>query len=187
MPPIKKVQRADIIEASLKILKTEDISSINARRIAKELNCSVQPIFYNFKNMQDLKNEVFKRIYSIYETYMIDGSKQEQAYKGMGIAYINFARNYPNYFKLIFMSETNLTSNNYIDNDNDIIEKGMQFTGFDFEKQKGFHLKVWIFTHGLATLISTNTVKFSEKEVEKLLQESVYEMLMGIKKGKIYE
>ena len=56
MPPIRKIQKEDIVKTSLEILKTESMDSLNARRIAKELNCSVQPIFYNFENMEDLKN-----------------------------------------------------------------------------------------------------------------------------------
>ena len=39
MPPLKKVQKEDILKATLEILKKEDIESLNARRIAKELNC----------------------------------------------------------------------------------------------------------------------------------------------------
>ncbi len=186
MPPIRKVQREDIINISLEILKNESMDSLNARRIASELNCSVQPIFYNFENMDDLKTAVFNKIYSIYLEYMNKGSKEENAYKGMGLAYIRFAKDYPNYFKTIFMNKTDLTPDVFIDNDdmgNNIIKYGMEFTGFDYETQKDFHLKVWIFTHGLATLVATKTVKISDEEVEKLLEETVMEMVTGIKRG----
>ena len=186
MPPIRKVQREDIVNISLEILKNESMESLNARRIAKELNCSVQPIFYNFENMDDLKTAVFNKIYSIYLEYMNKGSKEENAYKGMGLAYIRFAKDYPNYFKTIFMNKTDLTPDVFIDNDdmgNNIIKYGMEFTGFDYETQKDFHLKVWIFTHGLATLVATKTVKISDEEVEKLLEETVMEMVTGIKRG----
>ncbi len=184
MPPIRKIEREDIINVSLEILKTEDMDSLNARRIAKELNCSVQPIFYNFKNMEDLKNAVFSEIYNMYREYMIRGSKEEKSYKGMGLAYIKFAKDYPNYFKTIFMNKTDLTPDLFIDNDdigNNVIKYGMKFTGFDYDKQKNFHLKVWIFTHGLATLVATKTVKISDKEIEDLLEETVIEMVTGIK------
>lgn len=186
MPPIRKVQKEDIIMTSLEILKTESMDSLNARRIAKELDCSVQPIFYNFENMEDLKNAVFAEMYNIYREYMIKGSKEEKSYKGMGLAYIRFAKDYPNYFKTIFMNKTDLTPDLFIDNDdlgNDIIKYGMEFSGFDYDKQKDFHLKVWIFTHGLATLVATKTVKISDEEIEKLLEMTVREMITGIKKG----
>jgi len=186
MPPIKKIDREYIITAALDILNNEGIEFINARKLASKLNCSVQPIFYNFENMDDLKTAVFNKIYSIYLEYMNKGSKEENAYKGMGLAYIRFAKDYPNYFKTIFMNKTDLTPDVFIDNDdmgNNIIKYGMEFTGFDYETQKDFHLKVWIFTHGLATLVATKTVKISDEEVEKLLKETVMEMVTGIKRG----
>ena len=56
-------------------------------------------------------------------------------------------------------------------------------TGLSFEEQKKFHVKVWIFTHGIACLVATNTVEFSDEEIEKLLTESVKHMILGYKGG----
>lgn len=186
MPPVRRIQKEDIIKATLKILKKESLERLNARMIAKELNSSVQPIFYNFENMEELKNVVFEEMYKIYQDYMINGSKEEKSYKGMGLAYIKFAKDYPNYFKIIFMNKTELTTKSFIENDNmknNVLQEGAKLTGFDLETQKDFHLKVWIFTHGLATLVATKTVNISDDEIEKLLTETVGSMISGIKKG----
>ena len=59
----------------------------------------------------------------------------------------------------------------------------MELTGFSYEEQKKFHVKVWIFTHGIATLLATNTVKMSDKEIDELLETTVRAMLVGTKKG----
>ncbi|MCI9177146.1 MAG: WHG domain-containing protein [Clostridia bacterium] len=32
----------------------------------------------------------------------------------------------------------------------DIIKAGQKLTGLSYEEQKKFHVKVWIFTHGIA-------------------------------------
>lgn len=55
MPRATKFLKEDIIEAASAVVKKEGLSAINARRVAKELGCSVQPIFYQFENMEDLK------------------------------------------------------------------------------------------------------------------------------------
>lgn len=190
MPPIKKIQREDIISCALDLLKKEDITSLNARRIAHELNVSVQPIFYNFTSMEDLKKEVYDEVYRIYQNYMKEGSKAPNSYKGMGLSYIRFARDYPNYFRLIFMQETTMSPESLITNDsmgNDVIQKGMELTGFSYEEQKDFHVRVWIFTHGLATLVATNTICIQDEEIESLLESTVREMIIGrknVKNGK---
>lgn len=76
MPLPKKVQKEDIVKAALEIIKTESLDEITARRLAKELNCSVQPIFYNFATMDELKSVVLDTIYHIYINYMNYGAEQ---------------------------------------------------------------------------------------------------------------
>ncbi len=66
----------------------------------------------------------------------------------------------------------------------DIIREGQKLTGFSFEEQKSFHVKVWMFTHGIACLVAMNTVKLSDEEIDKLLTETVRDMIIGYKKGK---
>lgn len=184
MPPIKRIDRESILSAAENLLATEGMDAINARRLATFLNSSVQPIFYNFKSMDDLKDELINRIYGIYQKYMNEGKKHTKPYKGMGLAYIGFARDYPNYFKEIFMRKSDLSASMFITNDdvgNDVIKKGMELTGFTEEEQKKFHLSVWVFTHGLACLVATNTVNLDNDEVDRLLERTVKMMILGKK------
>ena len=113
----KKIKKEDIVKAALEIIKTENLDDLTARRLAEALNCSVQPIFYNFATMDELKALVLDTIYQIYKNYMDFGAQQPQPYKGMGIAYVRFARDYPNYFRIIFMSKTDLTAEDFISKD----------------------------------------------------------------------
>ena len=46
---------------------------------------------------------------------------------------------------------------------------------------KTFHYKMWIFTHGLASLIATNAIKISKKEISDLLTEE-FNALIEIEK-----
>lgn len=188
MPPIKKYNRDRVIETALLIAEKEGFEKLNARRVARELNSSVNPIFNNFKNMEELKGEVYKRIYDLYQSYMLSDISSPKAYKKMGLNYIKFAKDYPEFFKIIFMQNTDLNAENFImadDAGNEVIKKGQILTGLDFETQKKFHVKVWIFTHGIACLVATKTIKFSDSEISSLLEDTVREMLEGfLKRGK---
>lgn len=84
MPRATKFLKEDIIEAACAVVKKEGLSAINARRVAKELGCSVQPIFYQFENMEDLKQATILHIRKIYQSYMIAGSKEEKSVSGHG-------------------------------------------------------------------------------------------------------
>lgn len=187
MPPIKKFSKERILDTAYSLARKEGLESINARKIASILGCSVQPIFHNFKNMEEVKQEVFKKIYALYQEYMIKGSKEEKGYKGMGLAYIKYAKDYPEFFKIIFMQETPLNAEDFIVSDsagNNVIEMGMKLTGLSFEEQKKFHVKVWIFTHGIACLVATGTIKISDSEIENLLESTVRQMVIGYLKEK---
>ena len=98
---------------------------------------------------------------------------------------MKFAKDYPEFFKILFMQKTEMNSDNYeqIDHLGDkTIKIGQKFTGLSFEEQKEFHLKVWIFTHGIATLIVTGTIKLNDNEIDELIGSSVRQMLIGYKK-----
>lgn len=180
----KKVLKPDIIQAALKLAETESLDSLTARRLAEELNCSVQPIFYNFATMDELKAAALDTMYQIYLDYMAEGSSSELPYKGMGLAYVRFARDYPSYFKNLFMNRTDHNLAAFIDQDvadATMIQHGMKFSGLDKNSQKHFHLKVAVFTHGLATLVATGTVQITDAEVDALLASTVRELLAGHK------
>ena len=184
MPRKAMFKKEDVLNIAYEIVEKEGFEGINARRIAAKLNSSVHPIFKHFKDMEDLKKAVYEKIYGKYQEYMLVKDNEKYAYKKMGLSYIKFAKDYPEFFKIIFMQKTNLNAENFVMADkmgDDVIKKGQKLTGLSFEEQKHFHVKVWIFTHGIACLVATKTVEFSDKEISELLGNTVLEMLKGFK------
>ena len=57
MPPKKEDhKRTDFRKNAFDMVHEEGIDSLNARALAKKLNCSTMPIFQSFQDMRDLKN-----------------------------------------------------------------------------------------------------------------------------------
>lgn len=186
MPPRTVFKKEDVLNVAYAIVKKEGFEGLNARRIAKELNSSVHPIFRHFTDMEELKKAVYKKIYAKYQEYMQIEINENKAYKKMGISYIKFAKDYPEFFKIIFMQKTDLNAENFVMSDkvgDNVIKAGQKLTGLSFEEQKKFHIKVWIFTHGIACLVATATIKISDEEISELLRSTVLEMLKGLKMG----
>lgn len=187
MPKQMIFTRDIVINTTYELIKNEGIESVNARRIAKELKSSVHPIFRHFKDMEELKSVVYEKIYEKYCEYMLSGINNENAYKQMGLSYIKFAKDYPEFFKIIFMQKTNLNAEKFIITNavsKEAIEAGQKLSNLSFKQQEEFHKKVWIFTHGIACLVATKTIEFSEEEISELLGSTVLEMLKGYKLGK---
>ncbi len=187
MPPIKKFQREEIIDTAYRIVEKEGFGSINARRIAKELDGSVQLIYHNFATMEELNKEVFDRIYEKYQSTMKNATDKERPYLAKGIAYVKFAKEYPEFYKIIFMEERKMNIDEFIKADIEVTGNVMEsiLKKFDISKEdiKNFHIQVWIFSHGLACLVATKTVNLSDDEIRKLLLSTVQQLFRGYKKG----
>lgn len=175
MPPKTRIEREVIIDEAFSITKEKGFEGLNARNLAQRLNCSVQPIFHKFKNMEDLKHTVMNKIIDTYRSYMSTTyNKDYTIYKNMGIGYITFAKNEPKLFQILFMNNINKNVEDFIGLDEFYgeIEKTIKSeTGLDSEDTKKLHSRVWVFTHGLATLIATNTCKFSDEEISEMLSD----------------
>lgn len=174
MPPKVKVTKNSIIDTTINLIRKEGEIAINARRIAKELNCSTQPIFSNFENMDVLLQNVRGEIKKIYESYLKEdmASGKYPPYKASGMAYIRFAREEKELFKILFMCDR---KNEFIDDREsikDILKIIENNLGINEEEALYFHLEMWIYVHGIATMIATSYLNFEENFISKLVTDA---------------
>ena len=66
MPPKSKINRSDVLNVAFQLTQKKGINYINARNIAKELNCSTTPIFRVYSCMEELIDELIEKIYEYY-------------------------------------------------------------------------------------------------------------------------
>ena len=101
MPPKTKVTKTEILDAAIEIVRRNGPAAVNARSIAKALNCSTQPIFSNFATMEELCQAVWNRAEQICAAYLRreEESGKYPVYKANGMAYIRFAKEERELFK----------------------------------------------------------------------------------------
>ena len=189
MSAIKKIHKEDIIDVSLKIIRNDGIQGLNARRIAKELGCSTQPIFYYYESMDDIKTDALKKISEIFDESIIKSNYDRVVYKDIGINYIRFAKNEPVFFKLLFNSDANQKTMDFIELtglSDKIFQVIYKQTGLSCEEIKNFHFKMWLYVNGIANLVANNTCEFNDGQIQKLLEDQYISMLLfEIQKGNI--
>ena len=117
MPPKIKTTREAIVGAALELVRTSGSQSINARNVAAALNCSTQPVFSNFANMEELKLAVVDKADRLCAEYirLETESGLYPAYKASGMAYIRFAKEEKELFKYTFMKVESSSSGIFID------------------------------------------------------------------------
>ncbi len=181
MPRKTQTTKEDVINAGMDIIRKNGVNSVNARAIAKILNTSVHPIFYHFKNMEDLKETLYKEGLKVYNNYMRSGINSDYSYKSIGLNYIRLAKEEPNIFKMLFMSKTNMTLEKFMMNEDsayEYIENTISNeTKMNKEEILSFHKKMWFFTHGIATLIANNTCSLTSDEINLFLVEEFFALI----------
>lgn len=176
MAPKQKITKEMILKAAFQITREEGFENVNTRRLAKKLGCSTQPIYSQYSNMEELKKEFHHYAASHFDDYALETLQKENYFKELGHAYINFARNESNLFRVLFMSELlglKSFSDMYTDEDNIEVAKMLSDElEISLEDAKNLYLKVWIFNHGVASLIATNTIVLPEGEAEKMIDDA---------------
>ncbi|WP_281532419.1 TetR-like C-terminal domain-containing protein [Anaerocolumna aminovalerica] len=175
MPPIAKYSRADIIAAALNLVRKAE--EITARGLGAELGTSTRPIFTAFRNMEEVQRETVLAARALYNGYVERGLAEENAFKGVGMQYIAFAREEPGLFRLLFMTayKTPFDLDNVlpaIDENSDKILASIQNAyGLSWELSYRLYQNLWIFTHGIACLYATGVSRLTEEEVSARLTE----------------
>lgn len=62
MSATKKITKDMIVDAALEIFRAEGFDAVTSRRVAFKLGCSTQPIYFEYKNMDELKNDIVKKV-----------------------------------------------------------------------------------------------------------------------------
>ena len=188
MPPKVKITEKEIIETALRIVREKGLDSLNARDLAKELGCSVHPIFRTFHSMEELKAEIYKTAEQIYNQRMIRAmEKEEDSFRNIGLTYIDFARQEKNLFKLLFMSDAfreqsimEIVGNT--EGDDEVIAMLCQMTGLNRQNARELYAGNWLTVHGIASMFATNSCRLEDKEIRRLLGNSFMGNMMKLKK-----
>lgn len=179
MPPKVTTTKADIVSAAVEIVRKDGAGALNARNIAAALGCSTQPIFSNFATMQDLRLAVVARTDALCRDYMqreIE-SGLYPAYKATGMAYIRFAKEEKELFRLLYMRDrAEEDPRAELEIGSELEAMICQNIGLDPETAKLFHLEMWACVHGIAAMFATGFLDLPQELVSKMLTD-VYQGL----------
>ena len=185
MPPRLKVTREDIIAAALDIVRKNGENALNARSIASQLGCSTQPIFSNFDSMEELETTVIDAAYEQYWLFLEDEAKSEKypKYKALGMAYIRFAREERELFKLLFMRDRTGEVISPSADFEEAVRMMMNANGMTKDKATLMHLEMWTCVHGIGVMFATSFLSLDWDVISNILTD-VY---MGIRARHLQE
>lgn len=180
MPPKSRFTKKEIVDAALNITREEGFRAVTARALGARLHSSPKVIFGLFANMEELQQEVIKAANDLYQRYLQEdmAAGRYPPYKASGMAYIRFAREETELFKLLFMrTRTKKEAEQPADEMKEILALIQKNTGLSAERALYFHLEMWTFVHGIATMLATSYLELDAETISTMLTD----IYMGVK------
>lgn len=160
-----------VINAAFEIARTNGIEAVNAKSVANYLECSTQPVMYNFATIEELKLTVFDKAFAYMKEQVVfpKGKRCEYPMREVGLDYISFARREPNLFRLLFessYSERCSVDDLGVDLDfQPVIEAFAKFLNTSVEEARAEWLIRYFMVHGIACRIVNQKVDYSDEQL----------------------
>lgn len=169
MPPVNKFSMEQIIEAAFNIANIDGIDGITIRKVASQLKSSIAPIYVNFKDVEELKRAVVKRVVEVSQR-MLKEQNTGTPFGDIGYASLQFAREHPVLFRDFVMKP-----NDYlVDYDQEMgdelvahMKKDPELKDFTDEELKVILFKMRAFQTGLSVMVANGLLP-QKLDIEKM-------------------
>lgn len=173
MPPKQRITREMILERSFAMFCQDGMDVVNARSVAKALNCSTQPIFSYFSGMEDLKNALELKAKETFETMLAQVPQDKDPLVDICTAVVTFAYEQPCLFKHLFMRSKNGPKYSFLSGEELKALEQAEAEVYQLDERRAHDALVHmsIYAHGYASLLAGGQLtseadKISERVIE---------------------
>lgn len=180
MPPKHKFKKEEITAAALNLVRSEGIDALTARAVAQKLQVSSKVIFGLFENMEELRQSVLESAYELYFDFVRRDmtSGHYPPYKSTGMAYIRFAVEEQQLFKLLFMCDRREQRQSTAGPDFEMaVDMIREANGISQDRATLLHMEMWICVHGIATMHATSFLTLEEEVISQILTDTYMGLL----------
>ena len=169
-----------IKDGAFNLLREEGAEAVTARKLATAVGCSTQPIFRVYANMDELLLELYEDSKQYYEQYCAKFKKEyDIPFEGLAMKYINFAKDEKNLFNFLFLSANKKnTLYELINGENGYVIKELKkIPNLNMDIAEMIFMKIFVFMHGMANMVSTGEFDLENDNVEAILKEAIEEFI----------
>ena len=171
MPAVRKVSKEQIINAAVDVLRDDGFSAINARSVAKKLGCYTQPIYFSFRNMEELKAALTERAIQMHTQRVRDSLRihegNDSRYSSYGMGFVKFAAEEKQLFRWLYLEGEQLGPYQNDVLTSEVISVITEEFGYEEDVARRFHQDMVYFTYGLAILANTDHLHLTEAELRE--------------------
>ncbi|HCE11347.1 TetR/AcrR family transcriptional regulator [Enterococcus sp.] len=177
----KTITRDQILKAAYEVVATEGFTRFTARNIAAKMKCSTQPIYLEFKNMEDLKSALISQIFDYLATEVFPIERRGDIIVDLTLNYIGFANKEKRLYRALYLEEygggdsmQQFSFDLFVKS----VKKDAKFSELSTVELQSLHTGVWIVATGLAALMSSGIIHPTEDQIAKLMTETVDNILI---------
>lgn len=171
----ESVTKSDILNAAFLMAQEEGFVNVTARKLAAKAGCSTQPIFRLYQNMEELTEALYDSVIDYFDTFYSYFPKQHEIpFLDLGLAYIQFAQKEKYLFEMLFLAEKRGDRSMYelLNGKSGAVVKEIgKAKELGCKSPSSLFMKMWIFIHGAACMVTTGDYDLSMQETARLLEE----------------
>ena len=183
MPPKQRITREMILERSFEMFCREGMDVVNARSVAKALNCSTQPIFSYFSGMQDLKTTLEEKAREQFLSALRVDDQPGDPLIRIGCAYTRFAAEQPHLFAHLFLTMQDDSLYPFVSEERreSLLRREAEYTGLTREQTEALCAHMSIYIHGLAVVRAAQRTDFTPDAMAKMIADTQEMTVKGIR------
>lgn len=147
---------------------------LSARNIAKQIGCSTQPIYWCYKNMDEIKAEVCRKALPYLQNLMLGYVKTGDAFLDLGLGYVRIAYAEPALFKAFYMDNIMKVKLTDIFPESERVVEVMKNSDecrhLSEQEVKNGIAKAWMLAHGIASLVAVGMFVYDEEKIIEILK-----------------
>lgn len=159
MAPKNSATREEIIETAFAIVQQEGMTSLTVRNVAQKLGLSTRPVYSHFASMKDLQQEAMLKARELMLAY-VSKRYTNDIFLNMGTGAAFFARDHKALYRILFMKNNDFKDllNDFMMDLSKQMKKDERFARMTQKERDDLLNKMWIFTHGFASLICVGLI-----------------------------
>lgn len=171
----KTITKDQILKAAYEVVATEGFSRFTARNIAAKMKCSTQPIYLEFKNMEDLKHALIQEIHEYLAQDVFPVPHTGDIVVDLALNYIGFANKEKRLYRALYLEEygggqeMQKFSFNYFAQ---AVRKDEKYNELSEVQIESLHTGCWIVATGIAALMSSGIIHPTEDQIATIILET---------------
>ena len=169
-----RITREMILDAALELVREEGHERLSARNLADRLQCSTQPLLYQFESVEAIRRAAYAREDEAHTAYIMDlQGEYDHPMLEIGMRYIRFAAEEPQLFRFLFQSDglsgQSLEELIAAPEAAPLLEAMSRAAGVDAGRAATLFEALFVAVHGYASLLANNGMRWDPDAAARTL------------------